>query len=418
MSASPDETEPDSDADDGLDELLRQVARGPHSGLLPPGASVGEYEIVKFLGSGAFGTVYHATHAVIGKQVALKVLSRELAGDPAIVARFVDEARAVNRIAHPNIVDIFGFGSLPDGRKYCVMELLVGETLGAFLKRRAPISLTEALPILTRIAAALDAAHTSSIVHRDLKPDNIFLCHERADSSGVAALDPKVKLLDFGIAQIADGLHQKTGSQLRLGTPAYMSPEQCEGGSVDYRSDIYALGLVAFEMLTGHAAFEGANALQVALKQVSSTAPPPSSRLPELSKRVDDAILQMLSKRAQDRPDSATAAIRALGGDRLATQLPGQPLRRFAPLALAALAIGGVGLWWALPTPAPTASPEPVRAVPSAARAETVPSGSATSAVGQPVPPASARNEAPPPRAKAKPRSGAVAPRKNPELEY
>jgi serine/threonine-protein kinase len=315
MSGNPDSSDSDdvSEADTAFGELLAQVARGPQPTLLPAGARVGEYQVVRQLGRGAFGAVYHATHVVIGKQVALKVLGSQFSDDAGMAARFVDEARAVNRIAHPNIVDIFGFGVLADGRKYCVMELLTGETLGACLQRRGHLSLSEATEILTQVASALDAAHKSGIVHRDLKPDNIFLCRA-TESTDEAPSAIKVKLLDFGIAQIADAVHMRTGSNMMLGTPGYMSPEQCQGARLDYRSDIYALGVVSFELLTGTLPFQGTNAFQVTSKHLTLPAPAPSERLPGLSAQVDSAVLRMLSKSPAERPDTATQAVKALSG--------------------------------------------------------------------------------------------------------
>lgn len=316
MSGNPDPSDADdgSTSDTAFGELLAEVARGPQPTLLPEGAMVGEYRVIKQLGRGAFGAVYHATHVVIGKQVALKVLSTQFSEDAAMAARFVDEARAVNRIAHPNIVDIFGFGALPDGRKYCVMELLTGETLGACVERLGHLPVAEATEILTQVASALDAAHASSIVHRDLKPDNIFLCRSQPVAGDFAVLGSaiKVKLLDFGIAQIADGLHMRTGSNVMLGTPAYMSPEQCEGAHVDFRSDIYALGVVAFELLTGSLPFQGTNAFQVTAKHLTAQPPAPSERIAGLSSQVDAAVLRMLSKQPSARPESASGAIRGL----------------------------------------------------------------------------------------------------------
>jgi serine/threonine-protein kinase len=318
--SSPDSTDADdvSNADTAFGELLAEVAKGPQASLLTEGATVGEYRVVKQLGRGAFGAVYHAVHAVIGKQVAIKVLNAQFSEDAAMAARFVDEARAVNRIAHPNIVDIFGFGVLPDGRKYCVMELLSGETLGACLERRHHLPVGEAAVILTQVASALDAAHQSAVVHRDLKPDNIFLC--RAPQTAGEDAPVKVKLLDFGIAQMADGLHSRTGSNMVLGTPGYMSPEQCRGARIDFRSDIYALGVVAFELLTGTLPFQGTNAFQVTAQHLTAPPPAPSERLPELAGPIDSAVLRMLSKSPADRPASASEAIRSLSS--LATVPP------------------------------------------------------------------------------------------------
>jgi len=291
--------------------LLQQVASSPAPSLLPVGATVGEYRILKLLGRGAFGAVYHASHALIGKQVALKVLGAQFSEDPAMSARFVDEARAVNRIAHPNIVDIFGFGTLADGRKYCVMELLNGRTLGDRLEQSGPPAFAEALAILRQVAGALDAAHQNGIVHRDLKPDNVFLCEAGADASSADGAI-KVKLLDFGIAQIADGVHQRTGTNMVLGTPAYMSPEQCLGARVDFRSDIYALGVVAFELLTGTQPFRGGNAFQLGAMHVNAEPPAPSSLRPELRASVDAAVLRLLAKAPERRPPSASAGVQEL----------------------------------------------------------------------------------------------------------
>jgi serine/threonine-protein kinase len=291
--------------------LLQQVASSPAPSLLSVGAAVGEYRIQKLLGRGAFGAVYHASHALIGKQVALKVLGAQFSEDPAMSARFVDEARAVNRIAHPNIVDIFGFGTLADGRKYCVMELLNGRTLGDRLEQSGPPPFAEALAILRQVAGALDAAHQNGVVHRDLKPDNVFLCEAGGDASGADGAI-KVKLLDFGIAQIADGVHQRTGTNMVLGTPAYMSPEQCLGARVDFRADIYALGVVAFELFTGTQPFRAGNAFQLGAMHVNAEPPAPSSLRPELSVSVDAAILRLLAKAPERRPPSASAGVEEL----------------------------------------------------------------------------------------------------------
>jgi eukaryotic-like serine/threonine-protein kinase len=165
---------------------------------LAPGTVVGEYRIDRKIGRGAFGSVYQASHPVIGKLVAIKILARKYSVEPEMVNRFVTEARAVNQIRHRNIIDIFSFGTLPDGRAFYVMELLEGETLQTRLVRAGRLSLAEALPIFRAVARALDAAHSHGVAHRDLKPDNVYLAH---DADGT-----QPKLLDFGIAKL---LHER-----------------------------------------------------------------------------------------------------------------------------------------------------------------------------------------------------------------
>jgi eukaryotic-like serine/threonine-protein kinase len=211
------------------------------------GTAIGEYVVDGELGHGGMGVVYSATHPVIGKRAAIKVLKSS--SNPAAVERFIQEARAVNQIGHPNIVDIFDFAQLPDGRRYLVMDLLVGESLRARVKR-GPLPVAEACAVLDEIASALAAAHGKGFAHRDLKPDNVFL------STVGGRLD--VKLLDFGLAkllptsQITNERMFRTATGVQLGTPDYMSPEQLRAEpDVDHRTDIFALGVLAFEILTG-----------------------------------------------------------------------------------------------------------------------------------------------------------------------
>ena len=217
----------------------------------PEGTTVGEYEIEQKIGEGGFGAVYRAMHPLIGKHAAVKILSREFSANPQMVSRFVAEARAVNQIRHRNIIDIFSFGQLADGRHYYIMELLDGSTFDRYLAKRGKLSLAEAMPIFRGIARALDAAHAKGILHRDLKPENIFLV---MDDDG--NIEPK--LLDFGLVKLMSkegssggesGSHKtKTGTP--MGTPYYMSPEQCRGKEVDARTDVYSFGAMAFEVLT------------------------------------------------------------------------------------------------------------------------------------------------------------------------
>src|SRR5262245_43041303 len=210
-----------------------------------PGMLVGEYEIESVLGEGGMGTVFAATHPVIGKRVAIKVLRREMCANPESVSRFVQEAKAVNRIGHPNIVDIFSLGELDDGRSYFVMEMLRGEDLATRI-RRAPLSLDETCRVLDGLACALYAAHSKGITHRDLKPENVFLHHD----AGVET----IKLLDFGIAKLvgdATPRLERTRTGSMMGTPRYISPEQARGVSVEGTTDVYSLGALAYELVVG-----------------------------------------------------------------------------------------------------------------------------------------------------------------------
>jgi serine/threonine-protein kinase len=273
---------------------------------LEPGAMVGEYRVDRRLGSGTFGDVYAGEQPLIGKKVAIKVLRHKFSADPQVVSRFISEARAVNKIRHRNIIDIFSFGRLPDRRHYFVMELLDGLTLGELLRRERRLPIPQALEILRGIADALDAAHEAGVTHRDLKPDNIFLAVEKDD-----AYFPK--LLDFGVAKlVSDEIAHKTATGAAIGTPRYMAPEQARGKPVDHRADIYALGVVIHEMLTGTLLFEGDTAMDVLLKHTVEPPPSMSSVCPEIPKDLDAPVLAMLAKRKEARPNSAGEAVAAL----------------------------------------------------------------------------------------------------------
>ncbi|MBI3202670.1 MAG: protein kinase [Myxococcales bacterium] len=280
------------------------------------GEMVGEYRIEAKLGEGGFGAVYRAVQPLIGKQIAIKVLSRKLSGDPEMVSRFVAEARAVNQIRSKNIVDIFGFGSLPDGRQYFVMELMTGVTLEEWVRQRGRIPAEEAVPIFRGIARALDAAHAAGIVHRDLKPENVFLV---ADDG--SPLMPK--LLDFGIAKLMGGATggHKTRTGVPMGTPYYMSPEQCRGDKIDHKTDVYSFGVLAFQVLTGALPFAGESFMQIMFAHVSTPPTPPSAVLPGLAPTLDAPILQMLSKNPAERPASCGAAVEAIAASARAAGL-------------------------------------------------------------------------------------------------
>jgi serine/threonine-protein kinase len=262
---------------------------------------VGDYRIDHTIGVGGMAVVYHATQPLIGKRVALKVLHRHLCRSENAVARFFREARAVNQIGHPNIVDVFGCGTTEDGRAYLVMELLVGETLATRMNRER-VSLVDACDALIEVAHALEAAHEVGIVHRDLKPDNIFLASRR----GVTT----VKLVDFGIAKLtmaqdADGV-DPTRPGVLLGTPRYVSPEQVRGAALDGRTDIYSLGVVAFELFTNRPLFVSDDPYEMLEKHAKLRPPPPSAFDPALPARADELVGAMLDKDPAKRPTLAT----------------------------------------------------------------------------------------------------------------
>src|SRR5262245_19734016 len=283
-------------------------APGAGDSGLQPGQQVGDYVVEHKLGEGGFGTVFKATHPLIGKVVAIKVLNRQYSAQPEMVSRFVAEARAVNQIRNRFIIDIFGFGQLDDGRHYYVMEYLDGAPLDDYLERNGRLPLPDAIPSLRAVARALDAAHAKGIAHRDLKPENVFLV---AESDGT--LYPK--LLDFGIAKLLvadDQLKHKTRTGAPIGTPYYMSPEQCRGRDVDHRTDIYAFGCVTFKLLAGRVPFDGDDYMDILIKQMNDPVPPVSAIATDLPAPTDAAIAWMMAKDPGSRPLSVVAAVRAL----------------------------------------------------------------------------------------------------------
>jgi serine/threonine protein kinase len=264
---------------------------------LPAGTRVGEYEIEAKIGEGAMGTVYRAVHPAIGRHVAIKVMTPKLFDEPESVKRFVAEARAVAAIRHPGIVDVFGFGRLADNRTYLVMEWLAGSSLAARLQH-SKLEVTDACDMIRQIARALEAAHAKGIVHRDLKPENVFVHHIEDEK-------PQCKLLDFGLAKVTnkeDGLVAKTRTGQLLGTPLYMSPEQCKSKGVDHRTDIYALGCMAYEMLCGRVPFDCDNVAELISAHLVADPPTPSSITPDISPILDKLLLQMIAKNPDDRP--------------------------------------------------------------------------------------------------------------------
>ena len=280
----------------------------------------GAYVLKRELASGGGGTVYEAQHKILGRKVAVKILRRQLAASPQMVARFVQEARAVNMIKHPNIVDVSDFGELPDGRPFHVMELLEGTDLRSILTERGRFPPAEVLEILEPVCSALQAAHDHGIVHRDLKASNIFV------SNGP---EKRVKLLDFGIAKLmhpdaADAGLTVVGT--RLGTSYTMAPEQIRGEAIDPRTDIYALGVVLYHLLTGQYPFRAETMTEIERQHLEAP-PPRPSQLAAIPPALDAVVLRCMEKTADRRFPTVKAFIEALRDAAGSRPRPARPRR-------------------------------------------------------------------------------------------
>jgi serine/threonine-protein kinase len=253
------------------------------------------YEVLQLLGEGGMGCVYRVRHRVLGRLFALKALKPELASDWVTSERFVQEARAAAAISHPNIVTINDFGLLETGQPYFVMELLEGRTLSSLLRERGALSTVEVLLLARQVASALGAAHDAGIIHRDLKPDNVVIVNSTGSQS-------HLKVLDFGLAMV-HGNQRLTRDGVVFGTPQYMSPEQASGEALDARVDVYALGIVMYEALTGHAPFEAESYMGVLTQQLYAEPRPPSEvvQLSPAERPIERVILRCLSKSRDSR---------------------------------------------------------------------------------------------------------------------
>ncbi|MBV8760015.1 MAG: protein kinase [Deltaproteobacteria bacterium] len=324
------------------------------------GTEIGRYRITSLLGEGGMGSVYLAVQPAIGSRVAIKVLSAECARSPELLERFFGEAKAVNLIRHENIVSVLDLSTLPDGRPFIVMEFVEGLTLGAVI-RRGGAPLGGVMQVMGEVLSALGAAHAIGIVHRDLKPDNVLVTGEG-----------HAKVLDFGIAKLAPGLHDqssRTKTGALLGTPSYMAPEQISGaGHVDARADIYAAGVLLFEAVTGRVPFSGATIFDVMRAQVEQAPPPPRSLRPDLPPSLEDVILTALAKDPARRFQSAQAMAQALV--HASTTLPPDQWRPLSTRGAPRISASGTG------PPTPQLTP----ASPSAIAPPTVPSAMPTEA--------------------------------------
>ena len=265
------------------------------------------YTLVEVLGSGGMGTVYRARQRSMERDVAVKLLKPERMNDPDAIRRFFQEARAASRLANPHVITLHDFGQATDGQFFLVMELLVGSSLGDYRTRRGGrLPAAEAVEIIDQVLEAIGDAHCQGVVHRDLKPDNIFLLES----------PPRfVKVLDFGLARIVDLESRVSDPNLLFGTPAYMSPEQAKGKAVDHRSDLYALGVILFELLTGQLPFQASSSLAILLKKFHRSAPRLRDILPpaEVPPALDALVASLLATDPNRRPQTALEARRLLG---------------------------------------------------------------------------------------------------------
>ena len=272
--------------------------------------SVGSYTITGLIGKGGMGQVYLARHTLLGRPAAVKVLLPMFSKDEATVTRFFNEARAATAIRHAGIVEIYDFGYHTDGSAYIAMELLEGESLATRLQR-GPLPVPVALAFTRQIAGALAAAHAKGIVHRDLKPDNIYLVRDAEVPSG-----ERIKLLDFGIAKLSndhDPAHlTRTGAV--LGTPCYMSPEQCRGVAVDARADLYSLGCILFEMIGGRVPFVGEGVGDVLAAHIYVPTPALETLAPQAPASTRALVRRLLEKDPAARLQRAEDVIAAIDG--------------------------------------------------------------------------------------------------------
>ena len=266
------------------------------------GAEVdGRYRVIELIGEGGMGKVYLAEHVEIGKRVALKVLHPSYSRMPDLVERFRREARAASKIGHPNIVDVTDSGTTTDGSVYFVMEYLEGVELGSVIEREGAVDVARALRIAGQICRALAAAHAQGIVHRDLKPENIFL----VTRDGAADV---VKVLDFGIAKTteAEAARERrlTSPGMAMGTPEYMAPEQAAGRPADSRCDVYALGAIMYEMVTGVPPYSGDNFMEILTKKATVDPPPPLLVRTDLPQQVSDLVVAAMARNPDARPQT------------------------------------------------------------------------------------------------------------------
>ena len=262
-----------------------------------------KYRLDRLLGRGGMGAVYLGTHVDLDRLVAIKLLLPDFTADADALERFRREARAAARLNHPNVADTYDYGVLPDGGAYIVMEMVEGQTLREYMDASGPLPIEEAVDIAEQVADGIEAAHRRDIVHRDLKPSNIILTRDHQGQL-------QAKVVDFGVAKLKEqttttgGL---TASGSLIGTPRYMSPEQCAGLKTDGRSDIYSMGVILYEMLAGRPPFDAPTATAIAIKHIQSEPPPLSEFRPGITPEIEQFVRQALDKDPEKRPQTAAS---------------------------------------------------------------------------------------------------------------
>lgn len=303
------------------------------------------YEVQSVIGEGGMGTVYRVRHVTLERTFAMKVLKVELAQDEKLALRFLHEAKSTAAVKHPQIVSVSDFGRLPDGRPYFVMELLTGRTLSDAIRNDGALNPTLVARIVERVARGMAAAHEVNVIHRDLKPENVFLL----DATGL-----DVRVVDFGAARVV-GASRLTKTGVVFGTPHYMAPEQAMGKEVDARADVYALGVVLYEALTGQVPFEADTFMGVISQHLYVVPSSPSTLLVSLDSRAELGLLDAVCMRALEKApearyptmiafaDALHAALRDVGAPPVTPSRPAgarEPRSLVFPVALAASAIG------------------------------------------------------------------------------
>jgi tRNA A-37 threonylcarbamoyl transferase component Bud32 len=358
------------------------------------------YRLVRLVAQGGMASVWEAHDNVLARSVAVKMLHPHLAEDKLFLERFRREAVSAARLAHPNVVATFDAGVTPQGTAFIVMELIRGQTLSAFAADHRPLPIFVCVEIGMQIAEALAHAHAAGLIHRDIKPANVLVCDTESD--GV----PLVKVTDFGIAKAAEGLGlELTKTGMILGTPKYLCPEQIEGREPDARGDLYSLGVVLFELVTGVAPFRGPTEMAVAVQHMNDTPPPLRQLRPGAPAALEDVVTRMLAKRPEDRPPSAMAVRQALS----VVDARGRHDRARSP-TIAASPPGGAGRP-APPPPPMVAGPTGSRAAGPPAPTSVGPGGAGRSpsvgagGAGRPAAPNNAYRPPPPPPGGGPPRA-------------